>query len=113
MNHKLPFWRLILAILILGGSAAVLLSLAPLYLRDWQLRNYLRDEARNPEIVSMADSALRSKIVAQAHNLGLPVTAPDVLITRNRTNVKMEIRYTVSFELYQVDLHFHSSASRT
>ncbi len=107
---KLPIWRLTLAILILGGAAAVLLSLAPLYLKDWQLRNYLRDEARNPEIVTMTDTALQAQIAGHAQNMGLPVTAPDVQITRGKDKIKMEIRYTVSFQLYQVDLHFHSSA---
>ena len=111
MNRRLPLWRLALAILILGGMAAVLLSLAPFYVKDWQLRNYMRTLLSGPRIASLSDLSLARDVTGRAGELGLPVTASDVQIGRDGGRIRMDIRYTVHFDLYQVDLHFHSNAA--
>jgi hypothetical protein len=107
----LPAWRLVAAILILGGMAVVLLSLAPIYLRDWQFRNYLRDLAGNQEIVAMTDESARATIANRAQTMGVPISAHDVQIAHGNGKVRMEVRYTVHFRFSQVDLHFHPTAS--
>ena len=111
MNRPLPWWRLGAAILILGGMIVVLLSLAPFYLRDWQLRNYYaRSLLRGAQLASLSDSSIEKDITGHAEELGLPVTANNLQIVREGGNVRMDLRYTVHFDFYQVDLHFHTAA---
>lgn len=111
MNRPLPWWRLAAAIFILGGMAVVLISLAPFYLRDWQLRNYARTLMNGPDVASLADSSLQQDVAGRAGQLGLPVAANNVQIAHEGNRTKMDVRYTVHFELYQVDLHFHTAAA--
>jgi hypothetical protein len=105
---KLPLWRLIAAILVLLGMAGVLLALAPVYFEDYQLRQYIR--SLRP---TTSDEELRGSILARARQLDLPVEAADVQITHPDGKLRVELKYAVQmdFPLYQVDLHFHPSAT--
>jgi hypothetical protein len=107
---RLPAWRLALGSFILGAMALVLLSLAPVYWKDWQLRNGLREFARQPAITSMQDGLIRTEVIREAYATGLPISAPDVQIHRQDGRVRVEVKYTVYFQSYQVDLHFHTTA---
>jgi hypothetical protein len=113
---RLPTWRLIAAVLVLGGMAFVLLSLAPVYLKDLEFQRSVRTFASQPAIVSMTDEGIRGAVMSRAEALGLPVLASNVQIIhdqsgRERGKVKIQLKYAVHFELYQVDLHFHTSAA--
>jgi hypothetical protein len=107
---KLPLWRLIAAILVLLGMAGVLLALAPVYLEDYRLRQYVRSLTRG---AAMQDEALRSAILARARQLDLPVDPGNVLITHPDGKLHLQLDYKVQmdFALYQVDIHFHPSAT--
>ena len=107
---RLPAWRLAAGLFILGSLLVALLSLGPVYLRDWQLKAYLREAAKKPEIATMTDAAIASQIAGRAHELDLPVSASDVQVTHVGAKAKIELRYVVRFQLYEVDLHFHSIA---
>lgn len=111
MNRRLPLWRLAAAIFILGGMAVVLLSLTPFYVEDWQLRNYVRGVMHGPQLASLSDATLEKDVTSRAQALGLPVTANNLLIVHKAGTVNLDIRYTVHFNLYQVDLHFHTAAA--
>jgi hypothetical protein len=105
---KLPLWRLIAAILVLLGMAGVLLALAPVYFEDYQLRQYIR--SLSP---TTSDEELRANILARARQLDLPVEPGDVQITHPEGKLHVQLNYAVQmdFPLYQVDLHFHPSAT--
>ncbi len=107
---KLPLWRLILAILVLGAMAAVLLSLMPVYFENFQLGRYVGELVRSP---NATDDSLRTAVIARAHQLDLPVAAQDIQIKRTDGKVELQTRYVVQmdFPLYQVDLHFHANGS--
>lgn len=107
---KLPLWRLILAILVLAGMVAILAALAPVYLENYRLSQYVKQLARGPDAM---DDALRAAVVARARQLDLPVQSGDIQVTRNNGRLDLQTRYAVQvdFPLYQVDLHFHASGS--
>lgn len=110
---KLPLWRLIAGILVLLVMASVLIALAPVYLEDYQLRQYVRSLTRQPDAARMPDDGIRSEVVARAHQLDLPVAASDIQITHTDGKLQVQLKYAVemNFPLYQVDLHFHPGAT--
>ena len=107
---KLPLWRLIAAILVLLSMAGVLLALAPVYFEDYQLRQYIRSLAGGP---NTPDETLRSAILARARQLDLPVDPGEVRITHpdGKLHVQLDYKVQMDFPLYQVDIHFHPSAT--
>jgi Domain of unknown function (DUF4845) len=107
---KLPLWRLLLALLVLGSMAAILIMLMPVYFENYQLGQYVRQLARNP---GAPDENLRAAIVTRAHQLDLPVQPDDVQITRSGGKLQVHTKYAVQidFPLYQVDLHLGTNAA--
>lgn len=107
---KLPLWRLILAILVLAGMATILLTLAPVYLENYQLGQYVKQLVRGRD---STDDALRAAVIARANQLDLPVRSQDIQITHAGGKLRLETKYAVQidFPLYQVDLHFHANAA--
>ena len=107
---KLPLWRLIAGILVLACMAGVLLALGPVYLEDYKLRQYVRTLVREP---NASDESVRTSVMNRAHELDLPVRAPDVAITHDAGKLHIQLNYKVQvdFPLYQVDLHFHPGAT--
>jgi hypothetical protein len=111
--QKLPLWRLITASLVLGVMIAILATLAPVYLENYRLGRYVRDLVHTSNAAATPDETLRSQVLAQARQLDLPIQSADVKITRAQSRVEVQIKYAVEmdFPLYQVDVHFHPSAS--
>jgi hypothetical protein len=109
----LPLWRLTAGILVLVALAGVLVALAPVYLEDYQLRQYLRTLVRQPQVLSMPDDSLRAAILDRAHRLDLPVHTSDITISHTEGKLHIQARYVVQmdFPLYQVDLHLGSGAT--
>jgi hypothetical protein len=110
MPEKLPLWRLIAGILVLLGMAGILAALAPVYFEDYQLRQYIRSLVKTP---ATPDDALRAAVLTRARQLDLPVQPGDIQITRPNGKLELQMKYAVQmdFPLYQVDLHFHPSAT--
>jgi hypothetical protein len=110
---KLPLWRLITALFVLGLMVAILIALAPVYFENYQLRNYITGLVHTPNAGATPDETLRSEVLAQARQLDLPVQSNDVKITHTDGKLEVQMKYAVQmdFPLYQVDLHFHPSAS--
>jgi hypothetical protein len=112
-NATLPVWRLIAAILVLLSMAGVLLALAPVYFDNFRLGQYIRSLARGPNAESTPDETIRSAVLDRARQLDLPIRPEDVKISHTHGKLELQMKYAVQmdFPLYQVDLHFHPSAS--
>lgn len=112
-DQKLPLWRLIGAILVLVAMVAVLLTLAPVYYEDFQLRQFIQTLARGTSAAATPDEALRAAVSDRGRQLDLPIRAEDIQISRTDGKLQVQIKYSVQmdFPLYQVDLHFHPSAT--
>ncbi len=110
---KLPLWRLITGLAVLGAFVVVMIMLAPVYIDNYRLRSYVRELAASPGSSAQSDDALRSEVVARARQLDLPVAPDDVHVTRQSGKPRLDMAYKVKMEfaLYQVDLHM-SAASR-
>lgn len=110
---KLPLWRLVLAILVLAGMAAILLTLMPVYYENYQLQQFVRQLARGSGATSQPEDTLRTAVLERARQLDLPVEAKEILITHSDGKLQLETKYAVQmdFPLYQVDLHFHANGS--
>jgi hypothetical protein len=106
---KLPLWRLVAAALVFCGMAAVLISLAPVYIEDYRLEKDLGQIVRSQ---NASDDALRSVVLEHARRLDLPVRPADILINHSNGKTQVAMKYAVEmdFRLYQVDLHFHGNA---
>lgn len=104
---KLPLWRLVAAVLVLLTMAVVLVSIAPVYIENFRLRQYVRTLTRAQDTQALTDEALRTAIIARARQLDLPVAAEDIKITHPDGKSHVDLRYAVQidFPLYQVDLH--------
>lgn len=107
---KLPLWRLILGILVLVLMATILISLAPVYIENYQLGQDVKRLMRAPD---PGDDALRAAVIQRAHQLDLPVEAGDIQITRRDGRINLETRYVVEIDypLYQVDIHLRANGT--
>ena len=106
---KLPVWRICIAIFVLGGMFAILLSLAPVYLDNLRLGAYMNALVRMPASATATDDTLRNDILTRARSLNLSVNPGDIEISRSGAQIQVQAKYAVvkDFRLYQVDLHFH------
>jgi hypothetical protein len=111
--ERLPLWRLIAGIAVLAGMAAVLLSLAPVYLDNYRLQRYVNQMAHEPRFTATPDDAVREQVMARARELRLPVKAGDIQIARPGGGLKLEMKYAVDMNLalYRVNVHFHQAVS--
>jgi hypothetical protein len=108
---KLPLWRLIAGLAVLGIFVVVIVLLAPVYIDNYRLRGYVRQLAAQPAASTESDDALRAEVLDRAHRLDLPVLPADIKITRASGKPHVETTYKVKMTFYPVDLHM-SAASR-
>jgi hypothetical protein len=109
---RLPFWRLILALLVLAVMAGVLLSLAPVYFENYKLGRSVQALMRGANATSLSDDALRASVRARARQLDLPVRAEDVNVSHSDGKTEVRVKYAVNmdFPLYQVEVHLQATA---
>jgi hypothetical protein len=103
---KLPLWRLILGIAVLGAFATILGFLTPVYIDDLRLHEYVVSLEKSQ--AAAPDQTLVSEIVTRAQQLDLPVHPADIQVLHNGGKLKIGMRYVVevNLALYPVDLHF-------
>jgi len=106
---SVPKWRIALPIAVLLALGRLALSMGPIYLRNLELRHFVRKTASSPESRNKPDEILRMSILDKSAALGLPVRSDNVIIQHS---VLIDIRYVVrvNLPLYTVDLHFYPSA---
>lgn len=109
MNPNARRWRVVAGVGVLVLLAVVAGALIPPYFDNMKFQRFLDsavERSQSPEV-------LRAEIVSKAAQLGLPVRAGDVNVTRRGNRLLVEIVYIIRVDLplYTVDLHFHPSAS--
>jgi hypothetical protein len=110
LNERLPLWRLIAALLVIAAMVAVLAALAPVYLKDYRLGQYMKSVASE---TNAQDDVVKAEVLTRARQLDLPVTQEDLQISHPKGRLELQVRYAMQmdFSVYQVDVHFHHSAS--
>ena len=111
-RQKLPLWRAIAGFGLLGILVALLVIAGLVYLDNFRLDRYMRELAARPESVGLADAALSDRIVGRARDLGLPVQASDVSVSRADGRLRIRIaRYGVETPVGHMDLRLPEAQS--
>ena len=97
---------------VLAVLAILGIRLIPIYLHNQELQQFVEDVGHRDGASTSSDDVLRSRVLAKAADLALPVKADDVHIQRSPEKVHIEVRYAVHVDLplYTVDLHFYPGA---
>ncbi|HMD99514.1 MAG TPA: hypothetical protein VKM93_19570 [Terriglobia bacterium] len=99
------------------AAVAVLIYVAvrtvPIYVDNYELEDYIRQLAIQATVARSAAADIQQKVLAQALDLHLPVSADQIKVESLEGNVKIEIDYTVPVDLrvYTLVLHFRPSTS--
>ena len=90
---------------VLAAFSSILILLVPVYLRNHQLEEFLR------ETPAASDEVLEQAILNKSHSLGLDITPDHVQIRHPPGGGPTGVRYVirVTMLLYTVDLHFSSN----
>jgi hypothetical protein len=104
--------RLAVAVLLLAVFVVMGVRLTPPLFENRQLQAYLEQAAASRESAALPLEVLRVRIIDKARQLGLPVRASDVRVTRGQAGTSIDIRYMVSVDFYvsTIDLHLHARA---
>jgi hypothetical protein len=107
--------RTVAGIVVLILLLAMAVRLAPPYVENFRLQQYVNDLAADPNTASQPPEAIRANIVRKAAALGLPVHDPDVHVMHTENTFKIQVLYLVHVDLpgYSVDLHFRPAAGGT
>jgi hypothetical protein len=110
--NRVPLWRVLAALFIVGGMLFFLALFTPYYMRNLKLQTFVSETARHVEVQTQSDDWLKQMVLAKAHQLNLPVEEDNVHITRSQSGVHIDVRYfvNVSFPGYTVRLHFYPGA---
>jgi hypothetical protein len=111
-SRTLPRWRIAAAACILIVLGYIGMLFAPLYFRNYELRQFVDEITRRVENVEKSDDLLRTWVLEEAAALELPVKAENVHVRRTPAGLRIDIRYVVTVDLpvYAVDLHFRPGA---
>jgi hypothetical protein len=110
---KLPLWRVIAGFGLLGILVALLVVAGLVYLDNFRLDRYMQALAEQPESVGFSDAVLSDRLVVRARDLGLPVRAGDISITRADGRLHFRIaRYGVETPVGHMDLRLPEASSR-
>ena len=102
----------ILLILVVGAILFAAFKLLPPYIDNYRLQDYMESVARNATYNRMTESDIRSQIMNEVRELGIPIDENDVRIQRSGATVNISIEYMITVDLLvrQVDLQFAPSA---
>jgi hypothetical protein len=103
-------WRLAAGGIILSALVLAAVFLAPSYIRNIRLQQFLADMVQQPETYDIPPAMVQARVANAAAQLGIPVSPSQVKVTREGNSLLIEVRYFVRVDLplYTVDLHFRA-----
>jgi len=109
---RLPVWRLITGLAVLGILVVLLGTAAVVYVDNFRLDQYVNKLAAEPSSAGLSDSVLTSSILERAKQLNLPVRRDDVSVTRTDGRPHFRIAgYGVQTYLVRMDLRLPEATS--
>jgi hypothetical protein len=109
--EKLPVWRVICGFGVLGSLLLIAILIAPVYIANYQLTQYVRTLAASSDAIRTPDEMFRTEIVERAHQLHLPVQPADVTVKHNGGRVQLQLnRYKA--QVYHADIHLSGVSTR-
>ena len=108
IKSRVATWRVAAGVLVLAALGFFASVLTPIYVRNFEFREFVSSVTHNVESQSRSDESLQRTVLAKASSLSLPVTASNVQISRPGGSVRIDVRYVVQVDLpgYTVELHF-------
>jgi len=109
---KISPWRLAAGIAVLAVLGVLGARMAPIYFHNLALQQFVDELARRADTPTTSDDVLRTRVLAKAADLDLPVKTGNIRIQHRDTSVRIDVRYVVRVDLplYTVDLHFYPGA---
>ena len=97
-------------IAVLGALALTAILLAPAYVRNMKLQQFLAETVGDPTSLERPVEMLQVDVADKAARLGIPLRPSQVSIDRSGGSLRIEARYIVRVDLpvYTVDLHFRA-----
>jgi len=85
----------------------------PIYFNNYELEDYMRQLAIQSSVARSPAAEIRQKVLAQALDLHLPISADQIRVESLEGNIKIDVDYTVPVDLrvYVLVLHFRPSAA--
>ena len=110
--NPVPRWRIAAGIAVLLALLILGCALTPVYIHNLQLQSFVASLTQGASSRTSPDDELRSRVLAKARSLNLPVTADNVHILHTPDGVRVDVRYYVTVNLpgYTVNLHFYPGA---
>ncbi len=105
--------RLIVVLAIVVAIVYVGLQIVPVYMSNFQLKDYITDQAMHAPYDGLGDGAIQKNIVNHAQSLSLPVSVDDVQVTHLARGINIVVDFDVPVQLpvHPVTLHFHDHSS--
>ena len=105
-------WRIAAGIAILVILAATAVLLAPSYVRNMQLQQFLEESLQQQGVEDKPTEMLQVAVADKAAQLGIPLRPEQVRVDRTGGSLRIEARYIVRIDLpvYTVDLHFRAGS---
>ena len=105
-TERLPLWRLIAGVAVLGCLLLVAASIGPVYIANYELTRYVRAlAAQTGNAAQVPDETLRTEILDRAHQLHLPLQTSDVTVKHESGRLKLGVvKYRA--QAWHADLHF-------
>ncbi|HZT69691.1 MAG TPA: hypothetical protein VFC10_08085 [Terriglobia bacterium] len=108
--------KAILSLAFLGAVIFCAFKIAPVYVENYELQDYLNNLAvqATVQVPQAKPEDLQNEIYAKAESLGLPVERQDIKVSIGQT-VRINVRYSVYVDLkiYTLPLHFAPSAQNS
>ncbi len=105
-------WRIAGGMAVLAVLLAAAVVLAPSYVSNLKLQQYVEQLVRDPETRGRPDELIRIDVADRAARLGIRLKPEEVRIDRGAGGLRIEARYIVRVDLpvYTVDLHFRAGS---
>jgi hypothetical protein len=110
-GEKLPVWRLISGLGVLGLLLLVAMVIAPVYIANYRLTQYVRTLAAQPDANRTPDETFRAEIADRAHELHLPLHPADITVKHEGGRVQLQVA-NYKAQVYHADLHFSGIRTR-
>lgn len=108
--------KLLFALAILGAAAFCATRIAPAYIENYELQDYISQVAAqaNAHPAKEKPEVIQNDILAKAESLGLPVGRRDINVSVGKTvKIKLDYSVYVDFRIYMLTLHFSPSTYKS
>lgn len=90
----------IIALLITVAVIIGLVKVVPVYVRSYELKDTIRNEAKFAGVEQRTPDEVRERVFAKAKELNLPVSRDQIQVSKATGGVRVTTRYTVPVDLY-------------